>query len=166
MSVRHVGFCWYPPPTRKPALLAAIPLPACGNRFCFRRHRVSPVSHRRGVAGSRSAINNCWLRVNAYPFKLSTVANCGEALLALAKGHEGGRAGWKGTAMKAEQIRAARAALRWSRADLAMRAGIHAKSVAYWENRDGSQSTVGAIPKIRAAFIAAGIEIEGGRVCI
>ena len=31
------------------------------------------------------------------------------------------------------QIRAARAGLGWSQAELAGRAGIHAKAVAYWE---------------------------------
>ncbi|WP_242500774.1 helix-turn-helix transcriptional regulator [Tropicimonas sp. IMCC6043] len=63
--------------------------------------------------------------------------------------------------MRPDQIRAARAALRWSQAELAQRAGVHTKSVGYWESRDGSESTVGAMPKIsgqsRLAQAAEGI---------
>jgi transcriptional regulator with XRE-family HTH domain len=70
--------------------------------------------------------------------------------------------------LNAKQIKAARAALNWTQTDLAQRAGIHPKSVAYWEapERDGTRSKVGAIPAIRDAFKDAGIEIEGGRVWI
>jgi len=70
--------------------------------------------------------------------------------------------------MKAQQIKAARAALNWTQTDLAQRAGIHPKAVAYWEapGRDGSCNTVGAPPAIRSAFTQAGIEYQGRRVVI
>jgi len=65
--------------------------------------------------------------------------------------------------MNARQIRAARAALGWRREDLAEAAGVHPKSVAYWEapGRDGWHSRVGAIPAIQQAFLGEGIEFDG-----
>ena len=72
----------------------------------------------------------------------------------------------KDTELRPEQIRAARAALRWTQEDLAERAGVHAKSVAYWEARDGSGSTVGAVPQIRRALLAAGVAMDGDKLVI
>ena len=40
--------------------------------------------------------------------------------------------------MKAAHIKAARAALGWTQVELARRAKLHPKSVAYWEGREES----------------------------
>lgn len=60
------------------------------------------------------------------------------------------------------QIRAARAALGWSREDLAERAGIHAATVTYWE-RVGDlpvhEGRAKAPERMLAALKAAGAEI-------
>jgi transcriptional regulator with XRE-family HTH domain len=70
--------------------------------------------------------------------------------------------------MNARQIKAARAALNWTQTDLAQRAGVHPKAIAYWEapGRDGTHHKVGAPPAIRDAFTQAGIEYQNGRVQI
>jgi transcriptional regulator with XRE-family HTH domain len=69
--------------------------------------------------------------------------------------------------MKAAHIKAARAALGWTQEELARRAKLHPKSVAYWEGRSGSDQTKGAAVAIRHAFEQAGIIIESGsiRIC-
>ncbi len=60
------------------------------------------------------------------------------------------------------QIRAARAGLGWSQAELAVRAGIHAKSTCYWE-RQGAisprQAQGWALEKMLAAFKSAGVDV-------
>lgn len=63
-------------------------------------------------------------------------------------------------------IRAARAGLNWTQQRLAQEAEIHPKAVAYWE-RPGNvpgKPTVGAIPKIMAAFARHGVTITGSRI--
>ena len=55
------------------------------------------------------------------------------------------------------QIRAARAGLGWSQAELAGRAGIHAKAVQYWEHRQQAQGR--APTRMLAAFRSAGVEV-------
>jgi DNA-binding transcriptional regulator YiaG len=69
--------------------------------------------------------------------------------------------------MKAAHIKAARAALGWTQEELARRAQLHTKSVAYWEARDGSDRAKGAVVAIRNAFEQAGIVVDGGsiRIC-
>lgn len=69
--------------------------------------------------------------------------------------------------MKAAHIKAARAALGWTQGELARRAKLHPKSIAYWEGRDGSDQAKGAIVAIRHAFEQAGIVVDGGsiRIC-
>jgi DNA-binding XRE family transcriptional regulator len=57
------------------------------------------------------------------------------------------------------QIRAGRALLGWSRADLARAAGLHRNSIAYWEREtDIPTCTPYACERIAGAFIRAGIE--------
>lgn len=61
------------------------------------------------------------------------------------------------------QIRAARAALGWSQGDLAERASLHPKSVAYWERHASfapatKQGPNAALAKIAAALAAEGVE--------
>lgn len=62
-----------------------------------------------------------------------------------------------------KQLRAARAMLGWSRESLAERAGVHAKTVSYWEAKSSNyrSSTIRASAPARmvAALQAAGIEI-------
>jgi transcriptional regulator with XRE-family HTH domain len=69
--------------------------------------------------------------------------------------------------MKAAHIKAARAALGWTQEELARRAKLHPKSIAYWEARDGSDQARGAVVAIRHALEQAGIIIESGsiRIC-
>lgn len=69
--------------------------------------------------------------------------------------------------MKAAHIKAARAALGWTQEELARRAMLHPKSIAYWEARDGTGRGKGAVVAIRHAFEQAGIIIESGsiRIC-
>ena len=60
------------------------------------------------------------------------------------------------------QIRAARAGLGWTRAELAGRAGICAKTVQYWEPRgmiSPRQAQGWALEKMVAAFNAAGVDV-------
>ncbi len=60
------------------------------------------------------------------------------------------------------QIRAARAGLGWSQAELAGRAGIHAKAVAYWERMgevSRRQAQGWALERMLAAFSAAGVDV-------
>ncbi len=60
------------------------------------------------------------------------------------------------------QIRAARAGLGWSQAELAGRAGIHAKAVAYWERMgrvSRHQAQGWALEKMLAAFKSAGVDV-------
>ncbi len=60
------------------------------------------------------------------------------------------------------QIRAARAGLGWSQAELAGRAGIHAKAVAYWEHMgevSRRQAQGWALEKMLAAFQSAGVDV-------
>lgn len=54
-----------------------------------------------------------------------------------------------------QQVRMARAALKWSVAELARRAGITAKTVVRYEN--GRNTTTETLTKIKTAFEAAGI---------
>ena len=60
------------------------------------------------------------------------------------------------------QIRAARAGLGWSQAELAVRAGIHAQSASYWE-RQGALSRYRAqgraLGLMLAAFQSAGVDV-------
>ena len=60
------------------------------------------------------------------------------------------------------QIRAARAGLGWSQAELAGRAGIHAKAVQYWEHMgevSRRQAHGWAPTRMLAAFQSAGIDV-------
>ncbi len=60
------------------------------------------------------------------------------------------------------QIRAARAGLGWSQAELAGRAGIHAKAVAYWERMgevSQRQAQGWAPERILAALQSAGVDV-------
>ena len=60
------------------------------------------------------------------------------------------------------QIRAARAGLGWSQAELAGRAGIHAKAVAYWERMgevSRRQAHGWAPTKMLAALKSAGVDV-------
>jgi DNA-binding XRE family transcriptional regulator len=73
--------------------------------------------------------------------------------------------------MKPTLIRAARAGLGWSQETLAKEAGIHPKSVAYWERHTalGGAGTVQrgegtALPKMQAAFARKGVVVEGHRL--
>ena len=66
--------------------------------------------------------------------------------------------------MHPNQLRAARAGLRMSQADLAARAGVHPKSLARWEGMNGPlppQEASGTIAKLEAALRDAGARIEG-----
>ena len=63
----------------------------------------------------------------------------------------------------AEQIRAARALLRWSAAELARRARVSPTTVARCEKGPGIPPVqTGTLEKIRLAFEAAGVEFIGG----
>ena len=55
------------------------------------------------------------------------------------------------------QIRAARAGLGWSQAELAGQAGIHAKAVGYWEHRQRVQGW--APERMLAALKLAGVDV-------
>ena len=69
--------------------------------------------------------------------------------------------------MNATTIKAARAGLDWTQARLATEAGIHAKSVAYWERMPGEippQPEAGAIPRIMEALARHGVVIDGNTV--
>lgn len=55
----------------------------------------------------------------------------------------------------AQQVRMARAALKWSVAELARRAGVTPKTVLRYEN--GGNTTTETLTKIKAAFEAVGI---------
>ena len=60
------------------------------------------------------------------------------------------------------QIRAARAGLGWSQAELANHAGIHAKAVAYWERMGevSRRQAQGRAPeRMLAAFKSAGVDM-------
>ena len=60
------------------------------------------------------------------------------------------------------QIRAARAGLGWSQAELANHAGIHAKSTCYWERRgviSPRQAQGWALERMLAAFNSAGVDV-------
>ncbi len=60
------------------------------------------------------------------------------------------------------QIRAARAGLGWSQVELAGRAGIHAKAVAYWERMgcvSRRQAQRWAPGRMLAALSSAGVEV-------
>ena len=60
------------------------------------------------------------------------------------------------------QIRAARAGLGWSQAELAGRAGIHAKAVQYWERMGAvsqRQAHGWAPTRMMAAFMTAGVDV-------
>ncbi len=60
------------------------------------------------------------------------------------------------------QIRAARAGLGWSQEELAGRAGIHAKAVAYWERMgevSRRQAQSWAPERMLAALRSAGVEV-------
>jgi transcriptional regulator with XRE-family HTH domain len=55
----------------------------------------------------------------------------------------------------AQQVRMARAALKWSVAELASRAGVTAKTVLRYEN--GRNTTTETLMKIKGAFEAVGV---------
>ncbi len=60
------------------------------------------------------------------------------------------------------QIRAARAGLGWSQAELANHAGIHAKAVAYWERMGevSRRQAHGLAPtRMLAALSSAGVDV-------
>ncbi len=60
------------------------------------------------------------------------------------------------------QIRAARAGLGWSQAELANHAGIHAKAVAYWERMgevSRHQARGWAPGRMLAALSSAGVDV-------
>ena len=60
------------------------------------------------------------------------------------------------------QIRAARAGLGWSQAELANHAGIHAKAVAYWERMgevSRRQARGWAPGRMLAALSSAGVDV-------
>ena len=60
------------------------------------------------------------------------------------------------------QIRAARAGLGWSQAELAGRAGIHSKAVAYWERMgevSRRQARGWAPERMLVAFESAGVDV-------
>ena len=61
------------------------------------------------------------------------------------------------------QIRAARALLGWTRSDLAHAAGLHANSIAYWEEIAvvPSRREPHACARIREALHQAGVEVVG-----
>ena len=61
------------------------------------------------------------------------------------------------------QIRAARALLGWSRSDLAHAAGLHANSIAYWEEMAAisGRREPHACARIREALHQAGVEVVG-----
>ncbi len=64
-------------------------------------------------------------------------------------------------------IRACRAGLRLSQRQLGALAGIHQKSVAYWEANDARKVTHpenGGMAKLNAAFQEAGIRIKAGAI--
>lgn len=65
--------------------------------------------------------------------------------------------------MTPAQIRAARAALDWTQADLADRAGINVNSVAYHEagKARATDKASPAVQKMQAAFAGQGVRIEG-----
>lgn len=68
--------------------------------------------------------------------------------------------------MNATTIKAARAGLGWKQKDLAREAGIHTKSVAYWERMPGDlpEAANGAPRKMREALARHGVAIEGNVV--
>ena len=61
------------------------------------------------------------------------------------------------------QIRAARALLGWTRSDLAHAAGLHANSIAYWEEMDviSGRRPPHACTRMREALHRAGVEFVG-----
>ena len=64
-------------------------------------------------------------------------------------------------------IKAARAGLDWTQARLASEAGLHPKTVAYWERATGEippQPESGAIARIKAALARRGALINGDTV--
>lgn len=71
---------------------------------------------------------------------------------------------WNATA---DNLRAARAALRWTQRELAARAGVHYKSVAYWERRAGR---IGghAVKRFKEAMQAAGYQfpVNGSQIAV
>ena len=60
-----------------------------------------------------------------------------------------------------KQIRAARAMLGWSRETLAERAGVHPRTIAYWEQRADRKHRQGvtAPERMLAALKSAGVEV-------
>ena len=68
--------------------------------------------------------------------------------------------------MHSATIKAARAGLDWTQKDLANAAGIHPKSVAYWERMTGElpESPNGAIRSMKEALARHGVTIEGNAV--
>ncbi len=64
--------------------------------------------------------------------------------------------------MRPEVIRAARAGLGWSQEQLAQEAGVHQKSVAYWERGGGGPGARSrTLPAMQAAFAKHGVVIVG-----
>ncbi len=68
--------------------------------------------------------------------------------------------------MNATTIKAARAGLDWTQARLAAEAGLHPKSVAYWERMPDELPTNrnGAPSRMKEALARAGVAIEGNVV--
>ncbi|MEL7469232.1 MAG: helix-turn-helix domain-containing protein [Paracoccaceae bacterium] len=67
--------------------------------------------------------------------------------------------------IRKQQIHAARALLRWSRADLAERSGVSERTVARFEIGEGD-ITVGKLDKLEATLIDEGIEFVDGGVIL
>ncbi len=65
-----------------------------------------------------------------------------------------------GVQMRAEQLRMARAALKWSVRDLAGKSGITANTISRIEN--GSDAKVSTLDAIRAALESGGVEFTNG----
>lgn len=63
-------------------------------------------------------------------------------------------------------LRAARAGLNWTQERLAIEAGVHPKSVAYWERTAGQtiHPEGQVMPKVLDAFARHGVMIEGARI--
>ena len=57
--------------------------------------------------------------------------------------------------LTSDQVRMARAALKWSVEELARRSGVHAKTILRYEN--GGNATVETLGKLKEAFDAGGV---------
>lgn len=67
--------------------------------------------------------------------------------------------------MTPNEIKTARTGLGWTQERLAQEAGVHLKTVAYWERskaEDVKHSPNGAVPRIAQAFKRHGVQIDKG----